>query len=55
MTEQLSRTAFPDDVRARLVGDAQEVIARYPRSRSAACSMIFSDSHISLRRIRNRP
>jgi NADH-quinone oxidoreductase subunit E len=40
VTEQLSRTAFPDDVRERLVADAQEVIARYPRSRSALLPML---------------
>ena len=40
MTEQLSRTAFPDDVRERLVADAQEVIARYPRSRSALLPLL---------------
>jgi NADH-quinone oxidoreductase subunit E len=40
VTEQLSRTAFPDDVRERLVADAQQVIARYPRSRSALLPLL---------------
>jgi NADH-quinone oxidoreductase subunit E len=40
VTEQLTRTAFPDDVRERLVADAREVIARYPRSRSALLPLL---------------
>ena len=40
MTEQLSRSGFADDVRERLVADAREIIARYPRSRSALLPML---------------
>jgi len=40
VTEQLSRTAFPDDVRERLVAEARQVVARYPRSRSALLPLL---------------
>lgn len=43
--------AYSDDVRARLQADAQEIIARYPQSRSALLPMLHlvqsEDGHIS--------
>ncbi len=40
MTESVTRTAFDADTLARLVADAEEIIGRYPRARSALLPML---------------